>query len=1053
MRISSTSKRPVIEGNAWVAYLGIGAAMVAAYFLMPGVRHNGLMFNLIGLSPAVAIVVGIHRHRPAARVPWYLLALSQVLFVIGDVFWYGYDALYGHLPPFPSLGDVFYLSVYPFAMAGLLILIRRRSPGGNRSGLIDAMIITVGLALCSWAFVIAPYARDPSLTIVQKAVSIAYPAMDVGLLAVAVRLAVDGGLSKASLRMLLLGIIPLIVTDSIYSLLTLNGAFDTGGLLDLGWAAYYLLLGAAGLHPSMRDLDQPVPSAHHTLTWSRLALLTAASLMAPAVRTIQVLRGESPTETVLIGSTVALFVLVVARMAGLVRDRERAASRERALREAARDLVSATSREDVLDAALPSLQALVGDECAVRVTVLEPSGEIRAWMEDADGPTTWTVEAPDVTPLDAEQLRAQGVLAVDPVDARTRYGLRLPSNADHGLVFPLFVREQLRGMVFVAGEGDFAGEVRDTLQMMSVQTALALESAILAETVHTRRSEARFRSLVQHSSDLITVIEADTTIRYVSPSVQRVLGHDIDDWIGKRFYELMHPHDRDRVVALLANSVEGLAQGEVAETRLRHARGTWLHFEILHTNLLQDENVAGIVLNARDVSERKAFEGQLRHQAFHDPVTRLANRALFTDRVDHALARTTRDSGGLAVIFTDLDDFKVVNDSLGHAAGDTLLQQVGHRLRSSVRTMDTVARFGGDEFAVLIEDVTRLENVAAIADKILEALTAPFVIDDKEVFIGASMGIATIDADGALTSASDVLMRNADVAMYMAKRQGKGHYRVFEPDMHASVLERLELKGALQRAIERGELELNYQPIVSLDDGQVRGFEALARWRHPERGLVPPAEFIPIAEETGMIGVLGRWVLEEACNQSKRIQQLVPRTPPLTMNVNVSVRQLSQASLVSEVAEIMAASEIDPATVTLEITESVLLNDDETTISTLRELKGLGVQLAVDDFGTGYSSLSYLSKFPVDCLKIDRSFVSKLSDGAEGSALAAAIVRIGETLKLRTVAEGIERTDQLEALRRINCGLGQGYLFARPMPFEELVAFLGGTLATTSVGE
>jgi diguanylate cyclase (GGDEF)-like protein/PAS domain S-box-containing protein len=1053
MRHGSAPARPVIARNAWAVYLVLGTALVAAYFLMPGVRHNGLMFILIGLSPAVAIVIGVHRHRPSARMPWYLLVLGQVLFVTGDVFWYGYDALYGHLPPFPSMGDVFYLSVYPFAMAGLLILIRRRTPGGNRNGLIDALIITVGLALCSWAFVIAPYARDPSLTIAQKAVSIAYPVMDVGLLAVAVRLAVDGGLSKASLRMLLLGIIPLIVTDSIYSLLTLNGAFDTGGLLDLGWAAYYLLLGAAGLHPSMRDLDQPVPTAHHTLTWSRLALLTAASLMAPTVRTIQVLRGTDTEESVLIGSTVALFVLVIARMAGVVRDRERAASRERALREAARDLVSAASREDVIRAALPSLQALIGDERDVRVTVLEPSGELRAWMEDAGVVTQWSVEVSDLSSLYAEQLRAHGVVAVDLADTRTRRGLRLPASVDHGLAFPLFVREQLRGMVVVAGEGDFASEVRDTLQTMSVQIALALESAILAETVHTRRSEARFRSLVQHSSDLITVIEADTTIRYVSPSVQRVLGHDIDDWIGKRFYELMHPHDRDRVMALLANSVEGLAHGEVAETRLRHARGTWLHFEILHTNLLQDENVAGIVLNARDVSERKAFEAQLRHQAFHDPVTRLANRALFTDRVDHALARTTRDSGGLAVIFTDLDDFKVVNDSLGHAAGDMLLQQVGHRLRSSVRTMDTVARFGGDEFAVLIEDVTRLENVAAIADKILEALTAPFIIDDKEVFIGASMGIATIDTEDALTSASDVLMRNADVAMYMAKRQGKGHYRVFEPDMHASVLERLELKGALQRAIERSELELNYQPIVSLDDGQVRGFEALARWRHPERGLVPPAEFIPIAEETGMIGALGRWVLEQACNQSRLIQQLVPRTPPLTINVNVSVRQLSQASLVSEVAEIMAASEIDPATVTLEITESVLLNDDETTISTLRELKGLGVQLAVDDFGTGYSSLSYLSKFPVDCLKIDRSFVSKLSDGAEGSALAAAIVRIGETLKLRTVAEGIERTDQLEALRRINCGLGQGYLFARPMPFEELVAFLGGTLATTSVGE
>jgi diguanylate cyclase (GGDEF)-like protein/PAS domain S-box-containing protein len=711
------------------------------------------------------------------------------------------------------------------------------------------------------------------------------------------------------------------------------------------------------------------------------------------------------------------------------------------LREAAQTLVSAYSREEVLEAALSSLRELVGDEHDLRVAVMQPSGELRACAADVDGWAQWSVKASDLTVLDAERLRAHGALEVQVTGARLRRGLRLRDEVHHLLVFPLFIRDQLRGLLFVARVSEFTGEVRDSLQTMSAQISLALESAILAEAVHTRRSEKRFRSLVQHSTDLISVVDFDTTITYVSPSVQQMLGYEPDELIGIHFYELMHRQDRDRVITLLADGVEGVS-GDMVECRLRDAKGIWRDFEIRHTTLLQDENVAGIVLNARDISERKEFEAQLRHQAFHDSVTNLANRALFTDRVDHALARLTRDTAGLAVVFIDIDDFKVINDSLGHAAGDVVLCEVGRRLRSCVRTMDTVARFGGDEFAVLIEDTSRPEDVTRIAEHILQELAKAIAIDDKEIFVGASMGVAMIDAEDALTSAAAELVRNADIAMYTAKREGKGQFRVFEPHMHARVLERLEVKGALQRAIERRELVLHHQPIMSLSDGQVSGFEALVRWYHPERGLLSPREFITVAEETGLIGVLGRWVVREACRHGALVQQTFPRTPPLTINVNVSVRQLGEPSLVPEVASAIEESRIHPSTLTLEITESFLLDDSEPTIAKLHKLKELGVKLAVDDFGTGYSSLSYLSKFPVDCLKIDRSFVSRLSDDAEDSALVAAVVKIAETLKLRTVAEGIESVDQLEALRQMGCGLGQGFLFAPPMGLDEFVAFL-----------
>ena len=436
-------------------------------------------------------------------------------------------------------------------------------------------------------------------------------------------------------------------------------------------------------------------------------------------------------------------------------------------------------------------------------------------------------------------------------------------------------------------------EMQSALQTLSVQAALALESAILSEEMHQRESERRFSSLVQHSSDLIVVIEPDTTVKYVSPSVQRILGYEVEEITGARFADYVHVQDVDSALSAIIERPEVMQPtSEAFECRFRHANGTWLHFEILLTNLMGVENVSGIVLNARDVSERKAFESQLRHQAFHDPVTDLANRALFTDRVEHALARMTRDAGGIAVLFIDLDEFKVINDSLGHAAGDDVLSDVGKRLLRCVRTMDTVARFGGDEFAVLLEDTYQEQELAEVADRILHSLHDAIAIDDKEVFIGASMGIAVLDAEDAMTSAADELLRNADVAMYMAKREGKGGYCVFEPEMHASVVERLELKGALQRAIERDELELYYQPIMSLNPRRVAGFEALVRWHHPDRGLILPGDFIPVAEETGLINRLGGWVLTQACRHARFLQDLFPSQPPLTMSVNLSVKQL-----------------------------------------------------------------------------------------------------------------------------------------------------------------
>jgi len=573
-----------------------------------------------------------------------------------------------------------------------------------------------------------------------------------------------------------------------------------------------------------------------------------------------------------------------------------------------------------------------------------------------------------------------------------------------------------------------------------VRQFFTVRDAVQADKAR-RKTEARFGWLVRNSSDFIMAVDAEGTIDYVSPSVERLLHAPSNELLGTALTDLAHPDDVGELSSLIGQAMTSHGRRVSGEWRIRQTDGSWLPVETVASSGSGDLDATGVVLNTRDLQERKALEQKLTFQAFHDPLTRLANRSLFRERVEHALDR--RNASDIAVIFIDLDNFKTINDSLGHAAGDHVLVETAHRVRSSLRTEDTAARLGGDEFAVLLEDAN-VTAAARVAERIRMALGTPFWVLGQEVYISASIGIAVRrDTD----TASD-LLRNADVAMYTAKSKGKACFEIFEPAMHDAVVARLGLEAELRRAIERHEFVVYYQPIVRLETGEVIGAEALVRWQHPTRGLVAPMEFIPLAEETGLIVPLGGWILRQACHQLAEWQKLRGGgDEPFVMNVNLSSRQLVRDIIADEVAAAVDESGIRASWLVLEVTETVLMADPVVAATALGHIRDLGVRVALDDFGSGYSSLSHLRRFPIDIVKIDKSFVDDVAHEGAESAIARGIIQLGKAMNIQTVAEGIEVDEQAEVLRTLGCELGQGYFFARPLAADAWAGLLRTDLA------
>jgi diguanylate cyclase (GGDEF)-like protein len=766
--------------HGWWIYLLLASLVTGCYALAhvlgPAWLRSGLVFNLIGGASVAALILGA-RHNSgdswlAGRAPWYLLAAGQALFVTSDVLAYNYERLFGGPIPFPSIADPFHLAFYPFLVVGTLLLVRERGERRDRSGLIDGVIVALALATLLWVYLIAPYTHNHSLSPLGKLTSVAYPSMDILVLVVVARVAAGSHRREPAFAFLLSSSVVLLLSDAIYGWKLQNGGDASGGLLDTGWAIYYTLLGTAALHPSMRLLSTPGPQMDGRLTRTRLAMLTCASFAVPLVIVLREALHEPLYLYVLVGSSAAMFALVLLRMAGIFRRNEE----------------------------------------------------------------------------------------------------------------------------------------------------LALQMVALTEQ------------------------------------------------------------------------------------------------------------------NAR---------ARLQHQAFHDALTGLPNRALFRNRVEHALAGQRRDRLPVAVLFLDIDEFKNVNDGLGHDAGDRVLQEVAGRLADCMRPVDTAAHLGGDEFAILIHDTESEMQAVEIAQRVMDSLQEAIVLagpghgDGRGLSVAASVGIAFSDRGMFSGADAEELLSNADAAMHMAKENGKARYQVFQPEMHAKALTRLELKADLQRALDAGEFTLRYQPIMDLARGDMAGMEALVRWEHPVRGTVAPLDFVPLLEDTGLIVPVGRHILRQACAWAAQMQRECPRVPPLSVAVNVSVCQLQRPEFIDEVREALADSGIAPASLTLELTESVMMQDMELSMLRLKSLRALGVQLAIDDFGTGYSSLNYIRQLPVDILKIDRSFLA--DPNPEVAELTETIVGLARIFKLKAVAEGIENPVQLARVREINCDYGQGFHFAKPLLGEEIL--------------
>ncbi|MCO8270817.1 EAL domain-containing protein [Actinoplanes sp. TRM 88003] len=999
----------------WVAALfgGWMAVLAALFVVVPEGAQS--VVRLVAGAGAIAVVgLGVRRNRPGRRLPWRLLSAAIALAAVGTALYRAPESLTARVPGLVTAGAVLVTAGYP-ALAGMLFVLLRRRTGGarDRAAMLDALTVTAGAALLAWTFLIGP---NLPRTGGDLWMTVAFPLGDLLLLGMLVRLLISDRPVFAA-RVLGGGVVLLLLADIGYEL----SLFEVP-VVAVCRFALYTAAGLAALHPSMAELDEPADQPAPGLGRGRLALLGFASMTAPAVLVVSMVRTEKADLTVVAGLSAITFLLVLVRMAGIMTGHRQALARERALREASAALVSAADNEQVSEAVRTAVAHLLPPDTphavVLAVTIaqpglLSPEAVAQAAVDRSTGTAARMLPTRDVDWAVSTRLHHFALSLRCPMVLTDR-----PTG------------DPLVGVLHVGAPMPALAGLQRAIEVLATQAALALERIGLSQEVIRRNSETYFRTLVQKTSDVILIVDEDDRIRYASPSALAVFD---DEPIGRRMTALIHRAERTRLTEVLAalRTGEGLQEGLDFRTRAD------VVLEMHGQDLRRDPTVGGLVVTLRDVTERRRLEAELTHRVFHDAMTGLANRVLFHDRLGHALQRGARDGSVVGVLFIDLDDFKKVNDTLGHAAGDQLLIGVANRIAGALRADDTAARLGGDEFAALVENVQDPGAVEETAQRILAALAEPIRMDDgSELTAVASIGITTTpEAD-----TPDELLRQADLALYVAKGAGKNQWRRYQAHLHGAMVERLELRSALDHAVHEGHFLLAYQPIIDLGTDEPVGFEALVRWHHPTRGVVAPAEFLEVAEESGLVVPMGRWVLDQALHTVAQWRRILPRAHQPFVSVNVSVRQFRDGAFVDMVEQALAYAGVPPQALMLELTESVLDGDHEPIWADLAVLRDLGVRVAIDDFAASSSALGNVRRRPIDVVKIDKAFVDGVVDDPHQLALVAGLINLAQALGLTVIAEGIEDPAHRDLLARLGCPLGQGYLYSSPVDGTEALS-------------
>ncbi len=997
-------------------------------------RESG--FTLLGLAAIVATIVGVRRHRPTNSTPWYLLSAGVLAFVAGGIARAAHGSMIGVENPFPSPADLVTVSAYVCIVMGLRALLRSRSLRADVTTTLDAFLIAGGVGTIMWIYLMGPYMAE-SAPLAERLLNAMYSGFDILLLAMIARVALTPGNRPTAYKLLAIGGAGALVADV---LVIMNTAGLVGAdYLPTAGALPYILLGAAALHPSMTEVTDRSAAAVTKLTTRRLGAMAGAVLLPPVMLLVEDIRGDVAVLPIVVISWAALTVIGVIRLGELIWSKQRLVGRQAILLQAGQELVSATEVGEIHDTVVRTGLQLAEHLDHARVSFASGPPDSLLVVASAGHRAEEALGSRVSDAAWRQEIRAGGVgggpVVLEATDAPDVEGA---APVEWLIVAPIVAPSQELGCIFVSAFSTPDELVLEGLASLTTDLALALDAAALTEEIHRQRSQRRFQALVENSTDLVVVFDTGTHPSFASPSAHRKLPLGDGD---TSLLDLVDHADAPTLRSLIDTATHASGAVGPAELRFADADGKAVWLEVVLTDLTDEPEVGGIVMNAHDLTSRKELEESLRHQALHDSLTGLANRFLFQQRVNHAIVRRSKLQDVVGVLFIDLDDFKTVNDSLGHAVGDKLLKLVADRLTSALHSADTAARLGGDEFAVLLENSTSKSDAVTTAEDILTRLNEPFIVDGRVIDTGATIGVCFADDTA---NDAELVLRNADVAMYAAKHSHKGSYRVFEQEMHATIFERMELRADLASALRRGELSLVYQPIISLTTKRLAGFEALMRWHHPQRGLISPAVFIPIAEESGLIGAMGDWLVVEATRQMRDWQRRHDADGELFMSINASVEQLQRPEFVEHVRQTLRDAELAPDCLTIEVTESVLADNLDDVTRHLHGLKDVGVDLAIDDFGTGYSSLGYLQQMPFDKLKVDKSFVDLLVDGGD-DRLVLSIIEMAQRLELPVVAEGIEHGSQADRLVGLECEYGQGYHFARPMAPADLEELLTRT--------